>query len=167
MTGKRLTGRWGDSGSNKRLTRDNGGIVLMASEKEIQNLFTDKSRALAKSNWKEAAELCNFLGNKLRERGKLDEALAEHEEELRLCQQLNDEPGCGLAHRCIGEVYSEMQDYQKALRSLKVFLQISEKRKDMVEMQRAWATIGRAYFMKEDLKRAETAFTMALKLADK
>lgn len=139
----------------------------MSSDKELQSLFNDKSRAIAKSNWKEAAELCNFLGNKLCERGRLDAALAEHEEELRLCQQMKDEAGCALAHRCLGEVYSQMQDYKKALRSLKVFLQMSEKRKDMVEMQRAWATIGRAYLMKDDLNHAETAFTMALKLADK
>ena len=108
-----------------------------------------------------------FWATNCAKEGKLDEALAEHEEELRLCQQLKDESGCALAHRCIGEVYSEMQDYKKALRSLKVFLQMSEKRKDMVEMQRAWATIGRAYLMKDDLSHAETAFTMALKLADK
>lgn len=139
----------------------------MGNDKEIQNLYADKNRALAKSNWKEAAELCNFLGNKLSEQGKLEAALTEHEEELRLCHQLKDEAGCALAHRCIGEVYAEMTDYKKALRSLKLFLQISEKRKDMAEIQRAWATIGRAYLLKDDLTHAQTSFTMALKLAEK
>ena len=141
--------------------------TAMSNDKELQSLFIDKSRAVARSNWKETAELCNFLGNKLCERGRLEEALAEHEEELRLCQRLDDEAGCALAHRCIGEVYSEMQDYRKALSSLKVFLQLSEKRKDVVEMQRAWATIGRTYLLKEDLDSAEQAFSMALKLADR
>lgn len=139
----------------------------MSNEREIQTLINDKKRAISLSKWKDAAEVCNFLGSKLRERGQLDAALAEHEEELLLCQRLKDEAGCALAHRCIGEVCSEIQDYKRALRSLKLFLDISEKRKDVVEMQRAWATIGRTYLLKDDLNHAEAAFKMALKLTER
>lgn len=139
----------------------------MSNEREIQTLINDKKRAVSQCKWKQAAELCNFLGNKLSEWGQLDSALAEHEEELSLCQRLDDEAGCALAHRCIGEVCSQMQDYRRALKSLKLFLDISEKRKDVVEMQRAWATIGRTYLLKDDLKHAETAFKMALKLTER
>ena len=152
--------------SSKQLEEESSA-KKMTGEREIETLINEKRRALAKSKWQEAAELCNFLGNKLCERGQFEEALSQHEEELKLCQRLNDEAGIGLAHRCIGEVLSHMTEYKRALRSLKLFLDISIKRKDVVEIQRAWATIGRVYLMKEDLNQAETAFGQALKLAEK
>jgi tetratricopeptide (TPR) repeat protein len=141
---------------------------MPSEDKEIQSLKNDKKKAISRSNWKEVAEICNFLGNKLSERGRLEESLNEHQEELVICsQRLKDVKGVMLAHRCLGEVYAEMQEYNKSLKHLKVYLESAEKTKDAVEIQRSWATLGRTYFMKEDLSNAESAFIMALKLADR
>ena len=137
-------------------------------EKEISSLRTDKIKAANKGNWREVSEICNFLGSKYSERGRLQDALEQHEEELKICmEKLRDPKGVLLAHRCLGEVYSEMEEYKRALTHLKTYLESAEKLKDIVEIQRAWATLGRTYYMKEDLKNGETAFKMALKLADR
>lgn len=137
-------------------------------DKEIQSLKNDKIKAISRKNWKEVAEICNFLGNKLAERGRLEEALEQHEEELEISsQRLKDVKAVMLSHRCLGQVYADMQEYNKSLKHLKTYLESAEKTKDIVEMQRSWATLGRTYFMKQDLLNAESAFRMSLKLADR
>ena len=139
----------------------------MAGDKEIDSLRADKIRARDKKNWKEVAEVCNYLGNKYSERGQLSDALIQHQEELEVCRKQADDAGVALAYRCLGQVYCEMQKYRKSLECLKQYLDIAEKSKDYVEMQRALTTIGRTYLMKEDLKQAESAFSASLKLAEK
>lgn len=140
----------------------------MSSGKEIQSLLFDKQKAIAKNNWKDLAAICNYLGKLYSERGELENALNEHKEELKICKsKLKDDNGIAIAHRNIGEVYAEMEEYKKSLESLKIYLDKAEEMKDFVEIQRAWATIGRTYYMKGDLKRALTAFETALKLAVK
>lgn len=141
---------------------------MSSSEKEITVLLSDKERAISRKAWKEVAEICNYLGNLYSERGRLSQALAEHQEELKICSHhLKDDKGCALAHRRIGEVYSSMEDYKKALTSIRTYLQMAEKMKDIVEIQRAWMTLGRTYLLKEDLERAHSSFKMALKLAER
>ena len=140
----------------------------MSGEREIHALQIDKQKALSKRKWKDLAAICNYLGKQYSERGQLDQALSEHQEELKICKyKLKDENGVAVAHRNIGEVYAEMEEYKKALDSLKIYLELAEKMKDFVEIQRAWATIGRTYYMKSDVDRALTAFTTALNLAEK
>lgn len=140
----------------------------MGGDKEIESLKSDKIRAKSKKSWSEVAEICNYLGNKYSERGLLTEALTEHQEELLVCRdKLKDGAGVGLAYRCLGQVYCEMQDYKKSLESLKKYLESAENRKDYVEIQRALTTIGRTYFMKDDLVQAESAYSTSLKLAEK
>ena len=141
---------------------------MSSGEKEITTLLSDKERAISRKAWKEVAEICNYLGNLYSERGRLSQALTQHQEELRICtHHLKDDKGCALAHRCIGEVYSSMADYKKALTSIRTYLEMAEKMKDIVEQQRAWMTLGRTYYLKEDLDRATSSFKMALKLAEK
>lgn len=140
----------------------------MSSGKEIQALLIDKRKATLEENWKDLAAICNYLGKRYMERGDHDQALKEHQHELDICRRkLKDDNGIAIAYRNIGEVYAEMEEYKKALESLKIYLEKAENMKDFVEIQRAWATIGRTYYMKGDLKRALTAFETALKLAEK
>ncbi|KAI1291884.1 Tonsoku-like protein [Halotydeus destructor] len=139
----------------------------MDADKEISTLKKDKIKSRNRGNLKELAEVCNYLGSKLTERGRYEEALEEHKEELSLSKKLKDDLGIAISHRCLGEVCAEMEEYSEALKNLKVYLEIAETLKNYVELQRAWTTLGRTYFMKGDLTNAEKAHSMAMKLTEK
>lgn len=139
----------------------------MDSDKEIAALKKDKVRTRSRGNMKELAEFCNYLGSKYSERGRFEEALDEHKEELSLCESLDDVPGTTLAHRCIGECYAAMEEYKKSLEHLKIYLELADQMGNNVELQRAWATLGRTYFVKMDYDNAEKAHAMALKFTEK
>lgn len=139
----------------------------MNTDKEIEQLKKDKTKARSKGQLKELAEVCNYLGSKYTERGLHEEALDEHIEELSLCEKLKDVLGTAVAYRCIGECYSEMDDYVKALENLRIYLDMAEEMTNGIEVQRAWATLGRTYFMKGDNTNAEISHNMASKLADR
>jgi len=139
----------------------------MDADKEISSLKKDKAKAQLTGNLKDLAEVCNYLGSKLSERGRFEDALEEHNEELSISKRLGDDLGVIIAHRCIGEVYAEMEMYRKSLDNLKLYLSKAEKAKNVVELQRAWATLGRTYFMKGDLDKSDRAHQMALQLTEK
>ncbi|KAB7494915.1 Tonsoku-like protein [Armadillidium nasatum] len=119
----------------------------------ISSLRKDKQRAHSKNNLKDVAEFCNILGVKLTEIGDYKSALQEHTEELNLFEALDDSLGVAVAHRKIGEVYSELQKFNKALEHLNKYLSIAIECNDLVEQQRAYATFGRTY-----MHQAESAF---------
>jgi NF-kappa-B inhibitor-like protein 2 len=148
----------------------------MGNLKEIQELQRDKLKALNHENYKEAANVCNYLGVLLAAQGKLAEAIAEHKQELKLCQQLDDLLGIAVANRRLGECYSESQSFRTALVHLKQYLKIAINLKNGVEVQRAQTTLGRAYFLHfsadskanhSSLNKAEFNFSIALDLTEK
>lgn len=75
--------------------------------------------------------------------GKFEEAKQEHEQELSLCEALDDSIGAAVACRKIGENYCDLQDYEKALQFQQRHLNLAKKCDNLIEEQRAWATIGK------------------------
>ncbi|KAF0292246.1 Tonsoku-like protein [Amphibalanus amphitrite] len=120
-------------------------MVLAADE--LTKLRRKKKAAQAKGNLKEQADYCNNIGVMLFKAGRLDEALEEHQEELTLCQTLRDSIGAGVAHRGLGNVFYELGQPDEALRHHLLFLEAAERQRDLVEIQRATATVGRTYLM--------------------
>ncbi|XP_043228378.1 tonsoku-like protein [Amphibalanus amphitrite] len=123
-------------------------MVLAADE--LTKLRRKKKAAQAKGNLKEQADYCNNIGVMLFKAGRLDEALEEHQEELTLCQTLRDSIGAGVAHRGLGDVFCELGQLDEALRHHLLFLEAAERQRDLVEIQRATATVGRTYLMQAD-----------------
>ena len=79
------------------------------------------------------------------------------------------------ANRRIGEVFLQMGKYKEALKHENIYLSTAKTENDLVEMQRAYATIGRCYLLQaedeslsgssdapSDLKSAEKAFLKSL-----
>ena len=79
--------------------------------------------------------------------GQHEEAISEHESELFMSEAINDNIGIAVAHRKIGECYGELGQYDKAVHHQKLHLRLAEAENNYVEMQRAFATIGRTYFI--------------------
>lgn len=79
------------------------------------------------------------------------------------------------ANRMIGEVFMLMGNYQEALKHEDVYMKIAKQENNLVEMQRAYATVGRCYLLQAedkgtagskdapiDFKAAEKAFLKSL-----
>lgn len=106
---------------------------------------------------------------------KYQEALGEFRQESLIHQASDKKMDFGRASRMIGECYMMMGKYQDALRHENVFMKIAKQENDRVEMQRAYASVGRCHLLQaedktvsastdaaKDLKAAETAFLKSL-----
>lgn len=95
------------------------------------------------------------------------DAIAEHESELALSQALDDRIGSAIACRKVGECFSEIGEFEKALNYQKRYLDLAKACDDTLEEQRAWATLGRTYFLKSEAVRERPAVNKASQQAEK
>ena len=78
--------------------------------------------------------------------GSYDDAVVEHEQELALCEVLDDRLGMAVAHRRVGECHGELGNFDDALRHQRLHLDLARQCNNIVEQQRAHATIGLTHF---------------------
>ncbi|XP_057368859.1 tonsoku-like protein [Daphnia carinata] len=114
--------------------------------KDVSKLLKVKAKAKSKGELRELASCCNVLGELYQQQGKYEDAIAEHEEERKICKQLNDCIGIGIAHRKIGEALNELGQYENALKHQQNYLALANSVDNKLEIQRALATIGRTHF---------------------
>lgn len=123
------------------------------------------------------ADSCNKLGNFYVSKSDLTRALREFKEESSIYKDVGKKMDYGRANRMIGEVYILMENYAEALKHEELFLKISKQENELVEQQRAYATIGRCYLLLgehksttlneatksiQDFKSAEKSFLKSL-----
>nr|XP_054749639.1 tonsoku-like protein [Lytechinus pictus] len=149
-----------------------------AEKKEFKRLQKCKLKAQTGGNLKEEAELSNLIGELLARSGDYHEAIKEHRNELQLSESLHDVIGAAVANRKIGECFNELCEYEKALKHQRKHLQLAELDNNILEQQRALATVGRTYLCWADnpeteaakktevLQEAQKAFLRSLSLCD-
>jgi NF-kappa-B inhibitor-like protein 2 len=107
---------------------------------------------------------------------KLESALKEFNQELSIRENLDDNKmDLGRSNRMIGEVLMLKGRYSDAQKHEQIYLKIAKECDDLVEQQRAYATIGRCHLLKaedetvggsdnpaNDFKAAEKAFLKSL-----
>lgn len=144
--------------------------VLFFSE-----LLRRKQNAEDENNQQTLAEMCNKLGNYYMNESNYQNALGEFRQESNIYQILDKKMDYGRANRMIGEVYVLLEKYKDALKHENLYLKIAKQENDLVEMQRAYATIGRCYLLQAEdesvsgsneaantFKAAEKAFLKSL-----
>ncbi|KAL6261180.1 hypothetical protein P5V15_008704 [Pogonomyrmex californicus] len=109
-------------------------------------LIKKKQCAKRDNNLHQLAEITETLAGMYFENERLKEALREYKEQLNVCEELQDKLRCAIAHRMIGEVYAKLGDYEQALMHQNLYLESAKDMKNMLEEQRAFATLGRTYF---------------------
>ena len=141
-------------------------------------LKSDKLKAKGCNDIKELIKICNCLGRKYAQTLRYDEAVDEHKEELQYSLQMRCQLSEAIARRALGECYSEMNQFSKALVEHKKYLSLAQSLDDRIETQRALATIGRTYlfraqelhnnneFNKKVLIEAKNSFLKALQICD-
>ncbi|KAJ6661467.1 hypothetical protein lerEdw1_014376 [Lerista edwardsae] len=149
------------AGAGRRGAPEPAEAMRSARERELRQLQRDKEKAQQKGDLKEEAALCNQLGEVLARRGRFQEALEEHRQELRLLEGADDVIGCAVAHRKIGECLAELESFEAALKHQHRHLELAQSLSSHVEEQRAWATIGRTHMFKAESSQSRTALREA------
>ena len=113
----------------------------------------------------------------LAESGFLNLALQYHTQDLEISEKHGKPLDIAVAHRKVGEVFAELGEFAAAISHQEQYMKISEDLCDMLEQQRAHATLGRTYYTqlmseREDRvvadlrKKSGQYYISALKLTD-
>lgn len=133
-------------------------------------LLAKKRKAVQEKNDQQIATSCHNLGNFYHESGQYDKALQEYRAEAEKWKNSGIRIKYGIAHRMIGEMLMLLGDVNQSLKHEQQYLKIAQEEKDSIEIQRAYATIGRAFLLKgQNLTEKESINekTKALKEAEK
>ncbi|OAD56028.1 Tonsoku-like protein [Eufriesea mexicana] len=118
----------------------------ISERKAEQRLIKRKKRATRDGNLQQLAEIVKELGDIYFESSKYEAALQEYTEQLEICNILEDKLNIAIAHRMIGEMHANLGTYEEALKHQNLYLERAKEIKNLLEEQRAYATLGRTYF---------------------
>lgn len=114
---------------------------------ELRKMLHAKEKAQKRGNTSEEAKFCNVIGEFYKKEGNVCGALKEHEMELQLCESIGDRMGVAIANRRVGECKSELGRFEDGLRHHKLYLRIAKSLGNLLEEQRALATIARNCYL--------------------
>jgi tetratricopeptide (TPR) repeat protein len=117
----------------------------MSSEK---SLIHSKFEAIRRKNNKEHGHFCLTLGALYKEKGLLEKAFQEFSEYTNICQN-NQHDRLELAKvlREMGEIKVELKEYREGLSLINRYHDTAKALGDVLEVQRALTTLGRAHFI--------------------
>ncbi|XP_063990690.1 tonsoku-like protein [Diachasmimorpha longicaudata] len=145
---------------------------------DITKLLQKKRRAKTKGDFKIIAEVSRDLGDMYFQTGKNAEALDQYKDQVEACGRLNDTLKVAVGNRMIGEVLTSMDRFEEALVYQNLYLVGAIQMDNLIEQQRAYATLGRTQFClsqfledrvqkRDALNAAKTAYITSLKTCDK
>ncbi|CAH4028837.1 unnamed protein product [Pieris brassicae] len=145
---------------------------------EEEKLIRKKKKALNGSNRRAYAEACNDLATYYYKNTRYSDALDEYKNEAAVCKELGLRMEWGTCNRMIGEMFMLLAEFDKALKYEERHLVVAKELNNLVEEQRAMATLGRIYLLqgqstsdnsetKTSLTAAEKAFMKSLVLCEK
>ncbi|KPI91757.1 Tonsoku-like protein [Papilio xuthus] len=145
---------------------------------EEEKLLRKKKKALNGSNRRNLAEAYNDLATYYYKNNRYCDALAEYKNEASVLKELGLRMDWGTCNRMIGEMYMLLAEFDKALKYEERHLAVAKELNNLVEEQRAMATLGRIYLLqgqssnnteeaKISLTAAEKAFMKGLVLCEK
>lgn len=147
--------------------------------RRFDKVIKSKQHAKRCGNLRQLAEITKTLGDMYFADEQPKEALQEYMEQASICEDLQDRLNCAIAHRMIGEVYASLGNYEQALVHQNLHLEGARSMTNLIEEQRAFATLGRIYFClaetlssqaqkrDEALANAKTAYVKSMELCDK
>ncbi|XP_068083333.1 tonsoku-like protein [Anabrus simplex] len=148
---------------------------------EEEKLLKKRARAAQVGNRELQANMCRKLGDLYVSEERFEEALNMFKEVLNISAELGQVIEVAVANRLIGEVFSNIGEYLEALKYQKRHLELAKQENDLIEEQRALATIGRTYFCMAEsmsntddaqqrnraLREAKQAYNLSLRVCDK
>ncbi|GBP19352.1 Tonsoku-like protein [Eumeta japonica] len=134
---------------------------------EEEKLIKKKRKALNGSNRRNLAEACNDLATFYYKHNRFSDALDEYKVEASIYKEMGLRLEWATANRMIGEMYTMMAEFDKALKYEERHLSVAKELNNLVEEQRAMATLGRIYLLQgqssHDKKDSQNSLTSAEK----
>lgn len=121
------------------------------NEMEERKWLKKKEKALVENNFENLYYACKELADIYVNQGNYQKALSQYEECKNAAHQQNNDTRLGVANRMIGEMYCYLNDFENAIKHQKLHLKISCSKNDIVEQQRALATLGRTHFLRSEI----------------
>ncbi|XP_028171929.1 LOW QUALITY PROTEIN: tonsoku-like protein [Ostrinia furnacalis] len=134
---------------------------------EEDKLIRRKKKALNASNRRVLAEACNDLATYYYKHNRYSDALDEYKHEASICKELGLRLEWATCNRMIGEMHMLMAEFDKALKYEERHLAIAKELKNLIEEQRAMATLGRIYLLQGQSTTNEAEARTSLKAAEK
>ncbi|XP_015121499.1 tonsoku-like protein [Diachasma alloeum] len=145
---------------------------------DTAKLLQKKRRAKTKGDFKIVAEVSKDLGDIYFQTGNYPEALEQYKDQVQACEILNDPLEVAIGNRMIGEVLTSLDRFEEALIYQNLYLVGAIQADDLIEQQRAYATLGRTQFClsqfledraqkRDALNAAKNAYITSLKTCDK
>lgn len=120
------------------------------SEIEERKWLKKKEKALLENNFENVYYSCKELADIYVNQEDYQQALSQYEQCEEAANKLNDDMKLAVANRMIGEMYCYLNDFENAIKHQKFHLKISNSKSDVVEQQRALATLGRTHFLRSE-----------------
>ncbi|VVC40748.1 Tetratricopeptide repeat,Tetratricopeptide repeat-containing domain,Tetratricopeptide-like helical [Cinara cedri] len=114
---------------------------------EERKWLKKKEKALLENNYENLFYACKELADIYVNQEDYQHALSQYEQCEEAANRCGDEIRLAVANRMIGEMYCYLNDFENAIKHQKVHLKISYSKNDVVEQQRALATLGRTHFL--------------------
>lgn len=117
---------------------------------EERKWLKKKEKALLENNFENLFYSCKELADIYVNQENYQRALCQYEQCEEAANRCGDEIRLAVANRMIGEMYCYLNDFENAIKHQKVHLNISNSKNDVVEQQRALATLGRTHFLRSE-----------------
>lgn len=117
---------------------------------EERKWLKKKEKALLENNFENLYYACKELADIYVNREDYQKALTQYEHCEEAANRVGDDIRLGVANRMIGEMYCYLNDFENAIKHQKLHLKISHSKNDIVEQQRALATLGRTHFLRSE-----------------
>lgn len=121
------------------------------NEMEERKWLKKKEKALVENNFENLYYVCKELADIYVNQGNYQKALSQYQQCKNAAYQQNNDTRLGVANRMIGEMYCYLNDFENAIKHQKLHLKISCSKNDIVEQQRALATLGRTHFLRSEM----------------
>ncbi|XP_050428178.1 tonsoku-like protein [Adelges cooleyi] len=130
----------------------------MACQIEERKWLKKKEKALLENNFDNLYYACKELADIYFEKEDYEHALSQYEQCEDAARRCGDDIRLAVANRMIGEMYCYLNDFDNAVKHQKIHLKISQTKNDIVEQQRALATLGRTQFLCSEMCESHELF---------
>lgn len=117
---------------------------------EERKWLKKKEKAYLENNFENLYYACKELADIYVNQEDYQQALNQYEQCEEAANRCGDEIKLAVANRMIGEMHCYLNDFENAIKHQKVHLKISKTKNDVVEQQRALATLGRTHFLRSE-----------------
>uniref|UniRef100_A0A7C4TGK0 Tetratricopeptide repeat protein n=1 Tax=candidate division WOR-3 bacterium TaxID=2052148 RepID=A0A7C4TGK0_UNCW3 len=108
----------------------------------------------------------NSLGVIYRTKGEYDKALELYQKDLKICEEIGDKRGIGIASNNLGVFYHDKGEYDKAIELYQKYLKISEEIADKQNIALANGNLGVANHDRGEYNKAFELYQKALKISE-